>query len=387
MIVDRKLKKHIDFYAKKYPIIGLTGPRQSGKTTLLKEVFTDYTYISLENPDNRQFAESDPNAFLETYTNKVILDEVQRVPALFSYLQTKVDEDQIMGQYILSGSQNFRLMESITQSLSGRIALFRLFPFDIQEMKKAEILLENPFEMMVSGFYPAIYDRKIPSVNYYKNYFETYVERDISEILNVQDHKAFRDFVRICAHNASQVLNYSSIAKKCGISQPTVKAWLSVLESSYIIFLLQPYHKNFSKRIIKSPKLYFYDTGLLSHLLRVSSAQDVMKKQLKGALFENMVIAEAMKQNAHNQLDIEFSFWRDSNQKEVDLIAEKASGVNLLEVKSTTTIQDKLFNNLNYVADLFEEDIAKKLVCAAGKNQKRTNATILSWKSMYFNIP
>lgn len=384
MSVKRILKENIDFYAEKYPLIGLTGPRQSGKTTLLKEIFTAYTYISLENPDNRQFAETDPNSFLDTYDHHVILDEVQRVPTLFSYLQTRVDDSQKMGQYILSGSQNFRLRENITQSLSGRIALFRLFPFDLQEMKAANLLLEDPFEMMVKGFYPAIYDRKIPSRNYYRNYFETYIERDIFEILNIQDHQAFRNFVRICAHNASQLLNLSAIAKKCGISQPTAKAWLSVLQNSFIIFLLQPYYKNFSKRIIKSPKLYFYDSGLLSHLLNVADRETVIKKDLKGILFENMMVSEALKQDAHNELNISFSFWRDSNQKEVDLIAESTAGTDIFEIKSTATIQNKIFTNLNFVADLFDSDVQRKLIYAGQQNQKRKQAKVIAWNSDLF---
>ena len=384
MTVSRKIKEHVDFYATKYPLIGLTGPRQSGKTTLLKEIFTDYSYLSLENPDFRQFAETDPNSFLDTYDNHVILDEVQRVPSLFSYLQTKVDNSQKMGQYILSGSQNFRLMENITQSLSGRIALFRLFPFDLQELKSADLLLEDPFEMMVKGFYPAIYDRGIPSGNYYRNYIETYIERDISEILNIQDYQTFRNFVRICAHNASQLLNLSAIAKKCGISQPTAKAWLGVLQSSFIIFLLQPYYKNFSKRIIKSPKLYFYDSGLLSHLLNVADRETVLKKDLKGILFENMMVSEAVKQDAHNELNFNFSFWRDSNQNEVDLIAESATETDIFEIKSTATIQNKLFTNLNSIADFFDSDVQQKLVYAGKVNQKRRQANVIAWNSNLF---
>ena len=226
----------MDIYKQKYPILALTGPRQSGKTTFLKKDFADYRYVNLENPDFRSFAEEDPNGFLKKYDKYVIFDEVQRVPFLFSYLQTKVDEDQIMGQYIISGSQNFHLLQNITQSLAGRVAIFKLLPFDISEMRSADLLPDDYAVLVQRGSYPAIYDRDIASKVFYSNYIQTYIERDLSELIHVKDLRLFRNFISLCAGRAGQLLNLNALANECGISQPTAKAWLSVLESSFIVF-------------------------------------------------------------------------------------------------------------------------------------------------------
>ncbi len=271
--------------------MALTGPRQSGKTTLLKELFKDYRYISLENPDIRAFATDDPTSFLNEYSENVILDEVQRVPSLFSYIQTKVDESKKMGQYILSGFQNFHLFNSITQTLAGRVALFKLLPLDFEELKAVELLESDYPQALFKGFYPAIFDRDIDPKIFYANYIQTYVEKDVTELLNVKDLKAFRTFLGLCAGRAGQLLNVSALAKDCNISQPTAKAWLSILESSYLIFLLPPYHQNFNKRLVKSPKLYFYDTGLLCYLLGIKSANEIILDRLKGNLFESLILA------------------------------------------------------------------------------------------------
>src|SRR5690606_30540326 len=235
MNIKRTIKKEIDRLCKMYPVLAVTGPRQSGKTTFLKEEFTDYRYVNLENPDVRNFAENDTRNFLSEFDKYVIIDEVQRVPSLFSYLQAKVDEDKMMGQYILSGSQNFHLMQNISQSLAGRVALFKLFPFDFNEMKSVNLLDENYAVNLQRGFYPAIFDRSIPPKTFYSNYIQTYVERDLTEIINVKDLKTFRNFVSLCASRSGQLLNLNSLANECGISQPTAKSWVSVLESSYII--------------------------------------------------------------------------------------------------------------------------------------------------------
>lgn len=382
MIIEREIKQQIDFYATKYPIIGLTGPRQSGKTTLLRHIFSDYRYVSLENPDIREYATEDAASFLKEYDEKVIFDEVQGVPSLFSFLQTKVDEDNIMGQYILSGSQNFKLMQSITQSLSGRIALFKLFPFDFNELKSANLLSNNAFTSLQKGFYPAIFDRNIPSGNYYANYVETYIERDINELLNISNRLQFRQFIQLCAQAASQVLNLNSIAKKCGISQPTARTWLHLLESSYIVFLLKPYFNNFAKRIIKSPKLYFYDTGLLCYLLGINPDSYIENQSTKGSLFENMIIAEMVKQNAHQQKNAQLYFWRDSNQKEVDLLIDTNQKIKLVEIKSTATISQKLFKNINDIAPLFPNKVEKQLVFSGSKHQTRKDINIINWQSV-----
>ena len=253
--------------AKKMPAIALTGPRQSGKTTLLKVAFPTYDYVNLEHPPTRTLALNDPDQFLSQYTKGVIIDEVQRAPELFSYLQVIIDKQKKMGQYILSGSQNFLLLENISQSLAGRVALFNLLPFSYKEMKEGGLKIKNSDQLIFKGAYPAIYDRKIVPNVYYSSYLNTYVERDVRQLVNVQNLSVFESFVKLLAGRIGQLLNLSEIGNTLGIDHKTVKKWLSVLETSFIIYLLQPYHTNFNKRLVKTPKLYFYDTGLASNLL------------------------------------------------------------------------------------------------------------------------
>jgi predicted AAA+ superfamily ATPase len=378
----RIIKKSMDIYLKKYPVLVLTGPRQSGKTTFLKNQFSDYTYVNLENLDLRKYALNDPNAFLTEFQGKVILDEVQRVPELFSYIQTKVDEDRIMGQYILSGSQNFHLMRSITQSLAGRVALFKLLPFDQEEMHSAGWLDADYSVNLQRGFYPALYDRDIPSKVFYSNYLQTYVERDLSELIHVKDLKQFRNFIGLCAARAGQLLNLNSLANECGISQPTAKSWISVLETSYIVYQLQPLHSNFNKRITKSAKLYFYDTGLLCFLLKINDASSVKTSNYKGSLFENFVINEYLKQNYHNNLMHDFWFWRDAVGHEVDLIWQDSDKLNVVEIKASETIMPKMFNGLAYFDKLASDRIASKTLVHTGSfNQQRTAARVQSWNN------
>jgi predicted AAA+ superfamily ATPase len=378
----RIIKKSMDIYLKKYPVLVLTGPRQSGKTTFLRNQFSDYTYVNLENLDFRRYAMNDPNAFLTEFQGKVILDEAQRVPELFSYIQTKVDEDRVMGQYILSGSQNFHLMRSITQSLAGRVALFKLLPFDQEEMHSAGWLDADYSVNLQRGFYPALYDRDIPSKVFYSNYLQTYVERDLSELIHVKDLKQFRNFIGLCAARAGQLLNLNSLANECGISQPTAKSWISVLETSYIVYQLQPLHSNFNKRITKSAKLYFYDTGLLCFLLKINDASSVKTSNYKGSLFENFVINEYLKQNYHNNLMHDFWFWRDAVGHEVDLIWQDSDKLNVVEIKASETIMPKMFNGLAYFDKLASDRIASKTLVHTGSfNQQRTAARVQSWNN------
>jgi predicted AAA+ superfamily ATPase len=380
MVVKREIEKAVRFYKDKYPIITITGPRQSGKTTFLRELFPDYQYVSLESPDVRSFLEDDPNGFFEKYSKFCIFDEAQRVPELFSYLQTIVDESKIMGQFILSGSQNFHLIKNITQSLAGRVALFKLLPFDFNELKSQNLLSTDYIDTMIKGFYPAIFDRDIPSKSFYNNYIQTYVERDITELVNIRDIRTFRIFLSMCASRAGQLLNLNALANECGITQPTAKSWLSVLESSYIVFLLQPYHENFDKRVIKSPKLYFYDTGLLCHLLKIKDANQIQGNSYKGNLFENMIVSEFVKQNYHKNLMQDFWFWRDSAGHEVDLIVQDDELLNVIEIKSTKTISKDLFKGLNFFQDLAKEKVKTNSIIYAGlENQKRSSGNVVSW--------
>jgi predicted AAA+ superfamily ATPase len=383
MKIDRRLSITLLKILDKYPIIALTGPRQSGKTTLLKSLLGDYEYVSLENPDNRFFADNDPNGFLLRYSSKVIIDEAQRVPQLFSYLQTKVDESGEMGQYVLSGSQNFHLMQEITQSLAGRVALFKLFPFDFQEMRNGNLLNKDYLYYLIQGFYPAIYDRGIEANTYYKNYVQTYVQRDVCELIGIKNQNGFKRFLAILATRAGHLLNLNEMAREIGISQPTAKSWLSALENSYIVFTLQPYYENFSKRIVKSPKVYFYDTGLLAHLLKIKDLENLSPNSLKGTLFENMIIAEYVKQNYHSDQSIDFWFWRDSNGNEIDLLFNTGDKLCITEIKSSMTIKPDHFKGLNnFERNAKNKKLIKQLIYGGSENQLRQSGNVISWQDI-----
>ncbi|SDZ89813.1 ATP-binding protein [Pedobacter hartonius] len=383
MFIFRQLTHLIQSQSLKFPVIALTGPRQSGKTTLLKELFKDYRYVSLEDPNVRSFALEDPVAFLNVYNEKVIFDEVQRVPALFSYIQTRVDASGQMGQFILSGSQNFHLLKSITQMLAGRVALFKLLPLDFSEMKTQSLLGSSYQRTLVRGFYPAIFDREIDPVIFYANYVQTYIEKDVTELLNIKDLRAFRTFLGLCAGRSGQLLNITTLANECNISQPTAKAWLSILESSYVIFLLQPYHENFNKRLVKSPKLYFYDTGLLSYLLGIRNPDELLENRLKGALFENMIMAEFQKRNEHLYLHQEYYFWQDSNANEVDILFKTHQGFDIYEVKATETIKTSLFKEMDHFEELAKPaKVNKTLIYGGTEDQQRNKYTVLSWNNI-----
>jgi predicted AAA+ superfamily ATPase len=379
-IVARQIARPIKSLLSKYPILAVTGPRQSGKTTLLKAILPEYRYVSLENTDERSFANEDPAGFLQKYDSNVIFDEVQRTPNLFSYLQTKVDESGKMGQFILSGSQNFHLLARITQSLAGRVAIFRLLPFDSLELKEGGLLPNDWKSLLIKGFYPAIYDRDLNPSIFYANYLQTYIDRDLTDLTNIHDMRRFRNFISLCAGRNGQLLNMSNLANEAGISQPTAKSWLSILESSYIIFLLPPYYENFSKRIVKTPKLYFYDVGLVSYLLGWRQTDDLEDRTIIGSLFENLVIADILKKNHHRYLLRDYWFWRDSHGHEVDLLTKSGGGFEIFEIKSTQTILPKLFKGLDYFSGLAKGQVkACTLVYGGQDNQDRTNYLVRTW--------
>jgi predicted AAA+ superfamily ATPase len=380
-MIKRTLAAQMEAMLRLYPIVAVTGPRQSGKTTLLVNWFRDYQYVSLENPDVRSFAVHDPNGFLELYSGRVIFDEVQRAPQLFSYLQSRVDQSGEMGQFILSGSQNYSLMSSITQSLAGRVALFRLLPLDFSELKNAGQLPDDYAEILLRGNYPALYQRPIPPSDFYANYTETYLERDVSELLKIKDLASFKTFLRLCAGRAGQILNLSELARDAALSVPTVRAWLSVLESSYIVYQLPPYFRNFNKRLVKSPKLYFYDTGLLCFLLGIKSKEQLALVEQKGAIFENFIINEFVRQNFHQNLHREFYFWRSSNGLEVDLlIGGDSPTFDLIEIKATKTIVQKMFSNLDEVGEMADNLLGNKILVYGGnQSQKRSHYQVWAW--------
>jgi len=343
-------------------------------------MFSDFKYVNLEAPDVRGFAMSDPRGFLAANNSKVIFDEMQRVPELFSYLQTIVDERGEMGQFIISSSQNFQLMQEITQSLAGRVAIFKLFPFEFMEMKNANWLSEELSETITKGFYPAVFERDLNHDKYYSNYIDTYIKRDISLLINIQDGKTFNNFIKLCALRAGSLLNLNDLARDAGISHTTARNWLSILEMSFILFTLPPYHTNFGKRIIKSPKLYFYDVGLLCHLLNIRKGKLSSLHSMWGNIFENMIVSELVKQNAHNGLLRDYYFWRDSKGHEVDLLYSENDQLTIYEVKSGQTIQDRMFSGLSYFDKISAGGVTSKhLVYGGATAQKRTHFQVIPW--------
>lgn len=373
-MIHRELSQKIKELADKYPIVTLTGPRQSGKSTLLRHLFPDYTYVSLENLDVREFAASDPHGFLKTYPSHVILDEIQKVPSLFSYLQTHVDAAGEDGMFMLAGSQNFNLLENVNQSLAGRTAILRLLPFSRKELNEAGELPATIDEQIFTGFYPRIYDKKIAPADYYPSYIETYVERDVRQLLKIVDLNKFVRFVRLCAGRTGQILNMTSLATEAGVSAGTVDGWLSVLEASYICYRLEPNFNNFNKRIVKSPKLYFYDTGLVCNLLGLTSAAQVANFYMRGALFENLVINQFVKDSLNLGQKPNLTFWRDSQGNEVDMISQNGPDMTAYEIKSGATFNQEYFKGLTRWGQLSGTPASRLNVIYNGENIYSTSS-------------
>ncbi len=360
-----------------YPIVAVTGPRQAGKTTLARAVFSRKPYVSLEDPDTREFAQSDPRAFLERYPDGAVIDEAQRCPELFSYLQTRVDSDRRMGLFVLTGSAQFGLLTGISQSLAGRVGLVHLLPFSLDEI--AEVSPPAGLEEMLRrGLYPPVIDREIPAETWYADYVATYVERDARQLVNVRDLSAFRRFVRMCAARTAQVVNLSSLAADCGITRNTAKAWLSTLEASYIAFLLPPHHRNFGKRLTKAPKLFFYDPGLAAWLAGIRSAKEIETGHYRGALFETWVVAEFVKYRCHRGLQPELHFWRSSAGDEIDLVVGGGGTLYPVEIKSGRTVARDWFDPLEkFMALSSGRDGA--IVYGGVQGQRRNGIGVFGW--------
>ncbi len=370
-----------------FPIVTITGPRQSGKTTLAKMVFSDKPYASLEDPDIRFAAHDDPRSFLERYPDGAVLDEVQRCPEILSYLQSLVDADGRMGLYILTGSQQFGLMSDIAQSLAGRTAFVELLPFSLNELTQASRLPGSIDLMLHTGSYPPLYDRDVSVRSWFNAYVTAYIERDVRQVLKVQELETFQRFVRLCAGRTGQLLNYSALAADCGITHNTAKAWLSVLEAGYIVFQLRPHHVNFNKRLIKASKLYFYDVGLVSWLLGIQTPEQMETHPLRGSIFETFVVAEVMKFFFNRGERPNLYFWRDSSGLEVDLLIENAGRTIPVEIKSGKTIARDFFSSLEKWMSLAGERALDPTLIYGGKESYfHKGIQIQSWQKVNFNL-
>jgi len=401
-MIRRDLETVLKKVAQQYPVVTLTGPRQSGKTTLVQAAFPGHDYASLEEPDVRAFALEDPRGFLGQFTRGVILDEVQRTPDLFSYIQTIVDREDTPGRYVLSGSQNFLLLRSISQSLAGRSAILHLLPLSLGELDGREPFpleklgrelperrRESPsevievMEILWRGFYPRIHDKGLDPPTWYSGYYQTYVERDVREVVNVGDLESFGRFVRLCAGRNGQLLNLSSLASDCGIAHTTARRWLSILEASFLVFLLRPYHANFGKRLIKSPKLYFLDTGLLCYLLRIQSPEDLRQHSSRGPIFESFVISELLKNFLHRGQEPDLYFWRDATGHEIDALIDRGGESVAIEIKSAQTVVDDFFAGLDFWRKLVgDPEAPAALVYGGDRSYQRRGVSVLSWSAL-----
>ena len=385
MIIERELNVKLQSLLKVFPVVILTGCRQCGKSTLLKHLLPNYTYISLEDLDVRQLALEDPRHFISVYQKNVIIDEIQQVPQLLSYIQTHVDAVNESGMYVLTGSHNFLLMQSISQSLAGRTALLTLAPFSISELNSKKKLPATVNEMLFKGNFPRIYDKKIEPTDFYPSYISTYVERDVRLLKNISDFSAFNRFLKLCAGRCSQILNVSALAEDAGINRKTAESWLSVLETSYIIYFLKPYYKNFGKRLIKNPKLYFYDTGLVTSLLGITDSNQMESFYMRGALFENLVVSELLKRRLFEGKTDELYFWRDSNGVEIDVLEENGTELFAYEIKASETMNTAFFSNIKKVKEIAHLSLKNTAIIYGGEKNipsSETQGAYISWKNL-----
>lgn len=379
MPIKRTISSYFLELSTYYPVIAVTGPRQSGKTTLAKELFPKKKYVNLEKGSNKEFAKEDLNAFLKEYEEGAIFDEVQSVPELLSEIQVLVDENPEKGRFILTGSYNFKLMEGLSQSLSGRVGLIKLFPFSKEELE-TERKTNEINEVILNGLYPGKYSNDIPQDIFYENYIDTYVEKDVRRLENIQSSSDFRKFIKLTASRSGSLVNFSNLSNDCGVSDDTIRRWINLLEVSYIIFHLPPWFKNINKRLIKHPKIFFYDTGLLCKLLGITTTEQLKLHPLYGNIYENFQILEIFKLINNKHYSAECSFYKSYDGQEVDLVLEHNNKMHLLEIKSAHTFKSEFFKGIKSLTKLLgEEQTGTRAVCLGGAlSQRRTDGLIIS---------
>jgi predicted AAA+ superfamily ATPase len=381
-MINRHLSEILINIIKKMPVVTLTGPRQSGKTTLVKHCFSDFTYLNLEETDKKEIALTDPRLFFEIYKGNLIIDEAQNVPDIFSWVQVIVDSGKDDRKFVLTGSQNFLLLERISQSLAGRTAILHLFPLSMEELKNTPFELKKYRDYIFKGFYPRLFEHDLNPVRWLDDYLLSYIERDVRKIINIGDLIQFQRFVRICAGRIGQLVNFSQIGNELGLSYHTVQKWLSVLEASFIVFRLQPWFSNYNKRIIKTSKLYFYDTGLASNLLGIKSSDELDIHFMRGALFENLIISELAKAFYNAGQRPSLYFWRDNSGNEIDCLIESGQKLFPVEIKSGTTITGDWLKGIKYFQKLSGNVIPENsfLIYGGLENQIRSDCNVISWK-------
>lgn len=382
-MINRELNRSLVKAANEFPVVAVLGPRQSGKTTLVQTTFTDHRYVSLEDFDLRNLANRDPRRFLQDYPSQsgIILDEVQHAPQLLSYIQTTVDREKRKGYFILTGSQNLLMNEAITQSLAGRIALLDLFPLSLSELQHASLLPQKIEEIVFKGSYPKVYAEDLSPEKIYANYIRTYIERDVRQIKNITDLTLFQRFVQSCAGRTGQTLNLSSLGNDVGIDHKTARAWLSVLEATYIVFLLYPYYKNYGKRLIKAPKLYFVDTGIACSLLNIRSPEVIIEHYMRGHLIESFIISDLFKQYYNLDQRPSLYFWKNHQGNEIDCIIEEALYTILIEIKAGKTIASDFFTGFGYWKNITKSPSRNFVIYGGSENQNWPEAKVISWQS------
>jgi len=382
-MIPRAAQRTLRRLARGFPVVLLTGPRQSGKTTLATATFPRKPYVSLENPEDRRFATEDPKGFLRRFRNGAVVDEAQHCPELFPYIQTHVDRTGRQGLFVVTGSQNLLLLSRVSQSLAGRAGRVELLPLALRELADAGAAPGDADELLFKGMYPAIHARDVMPAHWYANYVATYLERDVRQLANIQDLMVFQRFLRLCAARTGQILNVASLAADCGVAQGTARAWLSVLQASYLVFLVPPHHQNFGKRLIKSPKLYFHDTGLAANLVGIESPAHLAIRPERPALFETMVVNEFLKRRWNAGLPSHLHFWRDNVGTEIDLVMEQDTRLLPVEVKSGSTVNDEFFSGLRkWIKYAGKRAGAPMLVYGGDETYERSGIRVMSWRGL-----